>query len=167
MRKNWMIAWALFAAASAWGSAPEPGRYTASCTGTEGSRTARTFTADVDRREGRTFARLVSQRPGENYYEDWIWTDDELFVKQHLFVPGPLRDDLEIHQEVCQFSARADGGRYHIHCQDPTGPDCDMGFDPRSYWVLSTGGSGFSWVQWGPSATGIIPLQRLEFRSTR
>lgn len=168
MRQNLVVtAMALALSASAW-SAPIPsGTYTGTSTALSPSADGKAFTVEVSQEDGHTVARVISLKPGENYYEEWVWDDTTLTVKQHTFVPGYQRPDHQIHQEVSQYRATINGGNYHIECTDRASNNCDMGLDSRCFWTIAATADGFTCEAWGPAdrnqAGKPVKLQTLTF----
>ena len=172
MRQRLTItAMALALSASAW-SAPIPsGKYVGTSTALSPSADGKAFTVEVRQDGDYHLAKVISLQPGENYYEEWVWDDTTLTVKQHTFVPGNQRADYQIHQEVSQFAATINGGNYHLNCADRGLNDCDMGLDSRCFWTIAVTADGFTCEAWGPvdrnQAGNPIKLQTLTFQRVK
>lgn len=170
MRLHWVVTiFALGLSMSAENAPGLAGRYVGTGTASRPAVDRKSWAAEVSQEGPRTYARIISLRPGENYFEEWIWDDTTLLVRQHTFIPGNQRPDFQIHQEVSQFTATLNGGRYHIDCRDREANDCAMGLDARCYWTINPTTEGFTCEAWGPldrsQAGDPIRLCTLVFRN--
>jgi hypothetical protein len=159
---------ALALTVSAWSASLSSGQYIGTSTARDPSVDGKSFAAEVGQERDTNFMKLVSLQPGENYYEEWVWDNTNLTVKQHTFIPGSQRLDHSIKHEVTQYGATISGGSYHIDCADRGLNDCDMGLDSRCFWTLTATADGFIWETWGPAdqnaADNPIKLQTLTFK---
>lgn len=162
---------ALALSASAW-SAPIPsGQYLGTSTALNPTANGQTFAAEVGQEGGYNNAKVITLQSPENYYEEWVWDDITLAVKQHTFVPGNQRPDHRMHEEVSQYGATISHGSYHINCTDLGLNDCDMGLDSRCFWTITATADGFLCETWGPldrHEPGVpVKLQTLRFKRAK
>jgi len=139
--------------ALAWGAPVPAGEYAGARVSLLPAQEERLCTALVTEENGENLARLFFRHSAENRYEEWRWNDQDLVVTVHVFEPGSQRPDGRMHKEVFQCRATLEGDRYLLQCADPASEDSALGFDARTYWILTPKAGGFAWATWGRPRT--------------